>query len=176
MRCSRPPDDAPPATPVNAPLLKLEGLAVGYDGKAVLSGITLDLAAGSFTGLLGRNGCGKSTLLRTLLGIIPSVSGRVIFHTAGGGEPAFGYVPQRESLDANFLFSSFEVVLMGACARVGPRAIPQQDGEGLGAPLPRSRGGRRPGAHPVFPSLRRTEAARADCPGARGQAGSPRAG
>lgn len=108
------------ATFVKIPLLTFDNLAVGYEGRSVLSGITLSLDAGTFTGLLGRNGCGKSTLLRTLLGIIPPVSGRMSFHTSAGSDPVFGYVPQRESLDANFLFSSFEVVLMGTCGRVGP--------------------------------------------------------
>jgi len=31
-----------------------------------------------------------------------------------------GYTPQRDSLDSIFLLSSFEVVLMGTCGRVGP--------------------------------------------------------
>ena len=45
----------------------------------------------------------------------------VIEHGDVGGHPSvFGYVPQREALDPIFLLSSFEVVLMGACGRVGP--------------------------------------------------------
>jgi manganese/iron transport system ATP-binding protein len=40
-----------------------------------------------------------------------------------GKPPVIGYVPQRESLDQSFLLSSFEVVLMGACGRVGPARL-----------------------------------------------------
>ena len=101
-------------------LLTLDGLTVGYGSQAVLENINLTLQTGSFTGLLGTNGSGKSTLIKTILGIIPPLSGRVAFENSGGRVPVLGYVPQREALDPIFLLSSFEVVLMGACGRVGP--------------------------------------------------------
>src|SRR5881227_1169119 len=101
-------------------LIRIEDLSIGYNGRAVLSGISLTIAQGSFTGLLGANGSGKSTLIKTLLGILPPLGGRIRFNGQAGGPPVFGYVPQRESLDSIYLLSSFEVVLMGACGRVGP--------------------------------------------------------
>jgi ABC-type Mn2+/Zn2+ transport system ATPase subunit len=100
--------------------LRLEQLTVGYGTHPVLSGLSLNLARGSFTGLLGTNGSGKSTLIKTILGIIPPLAGRVSFSPVAGRLPALGYVPQRETLDPIFLLSSFEVVLMGTCARVKP--------------------------------------------------------
>jgi len=101
-------------------LLELRDVAVGYDRRAVLSGLKLAFQRGTFTGLLGANGSGKSTLIKTILGIIPPLSGQVAFSRANGRETVLGYVPQRESLDPIFLLSSFEVVLMGVCGRVGP--------------------------------------------------------
>lgn len=101
-------------------LLTLENVAVGYDRRAVLSGVNLAFKRGTFTGLLGANGSGKSTLIKTILGILPPLSGHVTFGRPGGRETVLGYVPQRESLDPIFLLSSFEVVLMGVCGRVGP--------------------------------------------------------
>lgn len=102
--------------------LILDRVAIGYDRHAVLPEVTLRLARGGFTGLLGANGSGKSTLIRTILGIIPPVQGRVEFPCVPGQnrEPVLGYVPQRESLDPIYLLSAFEVVLMGVCGRVGP--------------------------------------------------------
>jgi ABC-type Mn2+/Zn2+ transport system ATPase subunit len=100
-------------------LLELQGVAVGYDRRAVLSDVDVSFKRGSFTGLLGANGSGKSTLIKTILGIIPPLAGRVAFGRANGREAVLGYVPQRESLDPIFLLSSFEVVLMGVCGRVG---------------------------------------------------------
>jgi manganese/zinc/iron transport system ATP- binding protein len=108
---------------VNEPdafILTFDSVAVGYDRHAVLSDVNLAFKRGSFTGLLGANGSGKSTLIKTILGIIPPLSGRMEFKPIDGREPMLGYVPQRESLDPIFLLSSFEVVLMGVCGRVRP--------------------------------------------------------
>lgn len=100
------------------PLLKLDEVAVGYEGQPVLSGVSFRLQRGSFTGLLGANGSGKSTLLKTMLGILPVIAGRMEIGRIGGREPVLGYVPQRETLDENFPFSAFEVALMGTYRRV----------------------------------------------------------
>ena len=78
---------------MNNPVITLESLAIGYDGQAVLSGISLAIAQGSFTAILGANGTGKSTLLKTLLGLQPPISGKIQIG-AGGPKPVFGYVPQ----------------------------------------------------------------------------------
>lgn len=94
-------------------------MAVGYGRRVVLPDVTLDLARGSFTALLGANGSGKSTLIKTILGIIPPLNGKIHFG-AGSRSVALGYVPQRDTLDPIFLLSSLEVVLMGTCGRVGP--------------------------------------------------------
>lgn len=53
-------------------------LAVGYNGTAVLSNVSFDVSSGELICLLGANGKGKSTLLKTLMGILPSVSGEVL--------------------------------------------------------------------------------------------------
>src|SRR6266403_4499748 len=100
-------------------LITLQELSIGYDGQPVLSGISINIKRGSFTGLLGSNGSGKSTLIKPLLGIIPPLDGTIRFSTPTGRPPVFGYVPQRETLDPIYLLSSFEVVLMGVCGRVG---------------------------------------------------------
>ncbi|MDB6035745.1 MAG: manganese transporter ATP-binding protein [Verrucomicrobiales bacterium] len=101
-------------------LITLQEVGVGYDRQAVLRGVNLQIRRGTFTGLLGANGTGKSTLLKTLVGIIPAVEGVIQLGNVEGHPAVFGYVPQREALDPIFLLSSFEVVLMGACGRVGP--------------------------------------------------------
>jgi ABC-type Mn2+/Zn2+ transport system ATPase subunit len=80
----------------------------------------LSLERGSFTGLLGANGSGKSSLLKTVLGILPPLGGRIVFNPIDGRAPVLGYMPQRESLDPIYPLSSFEIVLMAACGRVGP--------------------------------------------------------
>jgi ATP-binding cassette subfamily F protein 3 len=50
------------------PLLTLEGVTAGYDGRRVLSDVQWSLRPGARVGLLGPNGAGKSTLVKTLVG------------------------------------------------------------------------------------------------------------
>ncbi len=59
------------------PTLVTEGLSVVYDGKPVLTDVSLSLYPGQVTALLGRNGAGKSTLLKALVGLVPHQDGSV---------------------------------------------------------------------------------------------------
>ncbi len=60
-------------------MIELRDLSVGYHAQAVLEHVDLDFPQGSVTVLLGSNGCGKSTLLKTALGLLPPVSGEVLY-------------------------------------------------------------------------------------------------
>ena len=70
-------------------LLKVDGLHAGYGRAEVLSGVSLQAAAGSVVAVVGPNGAGKSTLLNALMGVLPS-RGEIAFD----GEPV-----QRLSLE-----------------------------------------------------------------------------
>ena len=58
-------------------MIEIAGLAAGYDGRAVLRGVSLSVAAGEFTGILGPNGSGKTTLVRAVSGVLPPLSGSI---------------------------------------------------------------------------------------------------
>ena len=60
--------------------MKLEVYALDcfYGRAQILFGVTLKVAAGEALALLGRNGAGKSTTLRAILGLVPSMRGRVV--------------------------------------------------------------------------------------------------
>ncbi len=66
------------ATPVSPPAVRLEALARDYGSRRALAGITLDIAAGSLTGILGPNGGGKTTLFRILATLLQPTSGRAL--------------------------------------------------------------------------------------------------
>src|SRR2546425_11940432 len=59
--------------------LEIEGITTAYDKADVLEGVTLDVAPGRITCLLGANGSGKTTLIRSILGLTPPRAGRILF-------------------------------------------------------------------------------------------------
>ena len=59
-------------------LLEAQGLSVGYEGRAVVSGVSLAVAPGQVVTLIGPNGTGKSTILRTMAGQLPPLAGRTL--------------------------------------------------------------------------------------------------
>jgi urea transport system ATP-binding protein len=83
-------------------MLSVSALNQYYGGSHILRDVSFELPAGKVTTLLGRNGVGKTTLLRTLMGLVPSRSGQIIFEgrevtRAKPYERAragLGYVPQ----------------------------------------------------------------------------------
>ncbi len=60
-------------------LLSVENVYAGYDKADVLQDVSLTVAAGSITCILGSNGSGKTTLIRAILGLTPPRRGRVLF-------------------------------------------------------------------------------------------------
>jgi len=63
-----------------ADLLEIDGVYTAYDKADVLLGVSLTVAAGSITCLLGSNGSGKTTLVRSILGLTPARAGRIVFN------------------------------------------------------------------------------------------------
>ena len=51
------------------PLIQLNRIQVGYDGKQVLRDIDLTVYTHDFLGVIGPNGGGKTTLIKTILGL-----------------------------------------------------------------------------------------------------------
>ncbi len=59
--------------------LNVVGASFRIGEHFLLRGISLDLNAGEFLGIIGPSGAGKTTLCRLLLGIWPSIGGKVYF-------------------------------------------------------------------------------------------------
>ena len=62
-----------------AGLLEIDRVYTAYDRADVLQGVSLDVVGGTITCLLGSNGSGKTTLVRSILGLTPTRSGRIVF-------------------------------------------------------------------------------------------------
>ncbi|OCJ66323.1 ABC transporter [Agrobacterium tumefaciens] len=75
------------ASKVQKPLLEANGIVAGYgpiqaNGMPLalaLKSVDISLEEGRNLGIIGESGCGKSTLARVIAGILPPVSGHIIF-------------------------------------------------------------------------------------------------
>ncbi len=101
------------------PLVRFEGVALGYGSQRVLEDLTFTLDDGDFLGLVGPNGSGKSTIVKALLGILKPQAGRIAYERALHESLRFGYVPQRQTLDELFPLSVGEIVGMGRYKAAG---------------------------------------------------------
>ena len=99
--------------------LKCKNLAVGYDGKAVATGIDFVVEKGDYLYIVGENGSGKSTLMKTILGLLKPVSGELVY--GEGVRNSIGYIPQQTEAQKDFPASVYEIVLSGCQAECGFR-------------------------------------------------------
>ena len=60
--------------------LTVRNIYTAYERTDVLSGVSIDVAAGSITCILGSNGAGKSTIIRSILRLTPPRSGSISFN------------------------------------------------------------------------------------------------
>ena len=89
--------------------VSIEGLNTYYGKSHVLHDVTMTVAEGRITALLGRNGAGKTTTLRSLIGLTPARVGQVkIFGVETTRLPPYriaamgvGYVPEGRRIFAN---------------------------------------------------------------------------
>ncbi|MDQ1624419.1 MAG: type transport system ATP-binding protein [Actinomycetota bacterium] len=75
--------EAPPAADLPAPpipALSLRGLAKRFGAKIAVDGISLDVPAGSFYGIVGPNGAGKTTTLSMATGLLRPEFGTALVH------------------------------------------------------------------------------------------------
>ncbi|WP_424217445.1 ABC transporter ATP-binding protein (plasmid) [Streptomyces sp. BI20] len=63
--------------PPAGPLLGTRDIRLGYDGREIVRGLTLDVPPGRITMIVGPNACGKSTLLRSMARLLTPMSGTV---------------------------------------------------------------------------------------------------
>ncbi|MBB3952903.1 dipeptide ABC transporter ATP-binding protein [Aureimonas jatrophae] len=85
------------AAHASVPPLRIEGLNVSYDGRAVVQGVDFAVRPGEVVALVGESGSGKTTTAQALIGLLPAngrvESGRVLL----GGEDVSGWSDRRLS-------------------------------------------------------------------------------
>ena len=66
------------ASPPPVPAIELRGVSLSFDEKPVLENISLQIASGQTTILLGATGSGKSVLLKLILGLLKPDAGQIL--------------------------------------------------------------------------------------------------
>ena len=89
-----------------APLLETTDVEVAYGEARALFGVSLSVAEGSVTAILGANGAGKSSLASAIAGVVHPRAGRIVFdgHDITGksshaiAKMGLAYVPESRNL------------------------------------------------------------------------------
>ena len=106
-------------------LLTLKSVRSGYRGVPILRDISFAIERGASVAVVGRNGVGKTTLVKTIVGLINTMSGQILYDgrdlsTMAAQERTrlgIGYVPQGRGIFGRL--TVFENLCMGEL--VGPR-------------------------------------------------------
>ncbi|UDG96176.1 zinc ABC transporter ATP-binding protein AztA [Rhodococcus opacus] len=96
-------------------MIVVSEIAVRYGPTPALNGVSVRLAPGTVTAVVGHNGSGKSTLLQCLAGIARPTTGRI----DGMNGLGTAYVPQRNAVSDQLPLTVREVAAMGAWHRRG---------------------------------------------------------
>jgi ATP-binding cassette subfamily F protein 3 len=115
-------------------VLQVKALAMGFDGRTLFDGLSLELAPGETLGIAGPNGAGKTTLMRALLGEVDPLCGAVAW-----GETARVGVLRQEETFPDESFSPLEY--LRGC---GTDATEQELRDTLGAMLFREADAQKP--------------------------------
>ena len=66
--------------PIADPIISVRGLTAGYGDVMLLENVGFDVRRGEVFVILGGSGSGKSTLLKHMIGLYPSLAGRVLIN------------------------------------------------------------------------------------------------
>jgi urea transport system ATP-binding protein len=113
-------------------MLSVKNIHQYYGGSHILRDVSLDVAPGQVTVLLGRNGVGKTTLLKSLMGLVPIKSGAIEFNGQAitGATPyqraraGIGFVPQGREIFARLTVE--DNLRMGLAYKPASTPIPPQ--------------------------------------------------
>ncbi|TML91044.1 MAG: ABC transporter ATP-binding protein [Actinobacteria bacterium] len=126
-------------------LLELDEVRVHYGKVEALKGVSCTVAEGEVVTLIGANGAGKTTTLKTISGVVPMSSGRVVFDGRDiSGVPAHQRVELGicQAPEGRGIFPGMTVtenLEMGAYARRGGRKAYNADLERVFELFPRLR-------------------------------------
>ena len=60
-------------------MLETKDLQAWYGASHTLHGVSISVAQGEVVALVGRNGAGKTTTIRSIMGLMPKITGNISF-------------------------------------------------------------------------------------------------
>ena len=87
-------------------------ISIGYDKNPVVKELSFEINSGDYLCIVGENGTGKSTLIKSMLGLIPTINGEIVFGD-GLTKKEIGYLPQQTAVQKDFPATVWEVVMSG---------------------------------------------------------------
>lgn len=113
-------------------VFRVEDLSCGYRKVPVVTDISFQVKSGESLCILGPNGVGKTTLFRSILGLIPLISGKISINddeilawNARKKASYIGYIPQAHT--PPFPYTVMEVAVMGRTSKRGMFASPGKE-------------------------------------------------
>ncbi len=100
-------------------ILEIENLQAAYGQSAILWGVDMSAEHGKVTTIMGRNGVGKTTLMRTIMGLVKTTGGDIVFDdksiislpTEKRAQSGIAYVPQGREIIPKL--TVYENILIG---------------------------------------------------------------
>jgi ABC-type nitrate/sulfonate/bicarbonate transport system ATPase subunit len=113
------------------PALACRSLALAWQGAPIVEDVSLELAPGEVSCLVGRSGCGKTTLFHGLAGLTTPTSGEVLVHgrDVTGTPGQVSYMLQKDLLLPN------RTVLDNVCLPLRIAGVPKAEARAKAMPL-----------------------------------------
>ena len=105
-----PPPAPPPAPPAARTIDATKVYGRGDTAVRALDGVSVDVAAGSFTAVMGPSGSGKSTLMHCLAGLDTVTSGTVLLGDTDLGSLSDRALTRRRRTEIGFVFQAFNLL------------------------------------------------------------------
>ena len=63
-------------------MLIVKDIVAGYSKMPAIHGVSFKVEEGQIVAILGSNGAGKTTTLKTVMGILPAMSGSIVYENS----------------------------------------------------------------------------------------------